>query len=177
MKKEAQRLYALRFTYHYRKEQISMWPDPRVKDRIHKRDVPSAYTRKIKKVISADIMLGSVLDPWEIIGDFKSVYNAGLKAPKFLENKMIKKGLVYRKLEGVKQNELTLFLKGKHPDEFVYREITRVELYDGTKARYLSEYYGPESFFEGEPELLTPEDKVVLLEAYVRESFRLIYDQ
>ncbi|KAD3067248.1 hypothetical protein E3N88_35128 [Mikania micrantha] len=104
-------------------------------------------------------MLGSVLDPWEIIGDFKSVYNSGLKAPKFLENKMIKKGLVYRKLEGVKQNELPLFLEGKHPDEFVYREITRVELHDGTTARYLSEYYGPESFFEGEPERLTPEEK------------------
>ncbi|KAD5318235.1 hypothetical protein E3N88_18181 [Mikania micrantha] len=145
--------------------------------RIHRRDVPAAYARKIKKVISADIMLGSVLDPWEIIGDFKSVYNSGLKAPKFLENKMIKKGLVYRKLEGVKQNELSLFLEGKHPDEFVYREITRVELYDGTTARYLSEYYGPESFFEGEPERLTPEEKIILLEAYVRESFRLIYDQ
>ncbi|KAD7477395.1 hypothetical protein E3N88_00531 [Mikania micrantha] len=91
MKKEAQRLYALRYTYQYRKELIRMWPDPRVKDRIHKRDVPSAYTRKIKKVISAEIMLGSVLDPWEIIGEFKRVYNAGLKVPKLLENKMIKK--------------------------------------------------------------------------------------
>ncbi|KAD0942788.1 hypothetical protein E3N88_43529 [Mikania micrantha] len=92
MKKEAQRLYALRFTYQYRKEQIRMWPDPRLIDRIHRRDAPAAYARRIKKVISADIMLGSVLDPWELIGDFKSVYNSGLKAPKFLENKMIKKG-------------------------------------------------------------------------------------
>ncbi|KAD2393237.1 hypothetical protein E3N88_40214 [Mikania micrantha] len=173
MKKEAQRLYALKWTFKYTKELIKMWPDPRVLHRIHKRQPPATYANRIKRVLSAEIMLGSVLDPWEIINDFKSVYNSGAKAPNFLENKMIKKGLVYRRLEHVQQEELFLFLEGKHPDEFVYREITRVELKDGTTARYLSEFYGPESFFEGEPERMTPEEKMLLLEAYVRESFSL----
>ncbi|KAD2805405.1 hypothetical protein E3N88_38782 [Mikania micrantha] len=177
LKKEAQRLYALKWTFKYTKELIKMWPDPRVLHRIHKRQPPATYANRIKRVLSAEIMLGSVLDPWEIINDFKSVYNSGAKAPNFLENKMIKKGLVYRRLEHVQQEELFLFLEGKHPDEFVYREITRVELKDGTTARYLSEFYGPESFFEGDPERLTPEEKMLLLEAYVRESFRLVYNQ
>ena len=33
------------------------------------------------------------------------------------------------------------------------------------------------SLLKGEPERLTPEEKVILLEAYVRESFRLLHDQ